>query len=566
MKSTLKNLLTFALLAIIISSCGGKKASLLIPENAGMVLHIDAASLSSKLSWEEIKNSDWFKMANEKSKADEFERKLMENPENSGVDMKSDLYLFMAPSGNNSYGVVQGKIKDLKAFEELVKKMSEGKEIKKDGDMSYAGESDGIVTWTSDKFMLVGEGSNMNSASGFGEYKGKSSLTQDSLIKYAKGLYGLKGGNSIAGNSNFMSMLNDKGDMHVWIGSSLTSGALPKQLSMLNSSVMKGNSTAMTINFENGKIAGTAKSYYNKELTDLYKKYQGGNLNTDMLKKIPGDNVSAVIALNYQPEGLKAFLKLLGVDGLADGFISQAGITLDEVIAANKGDLLLAITDFTMKEREVKIDMGGNEPFVHKTSAPDVKVLFATSIGNKGAFDKLIATAQKAIADAGDRAADAAGNIKYEVKDNWFIAGNSQENVTAYGSGTKDHAFISKISGHPMGVYINIKKIIEGVDVKNLGGFGKAEMTMLTGNGNNIWEDIVMYGGELKDGATTSHFEVNLVDKNVNSLKQLNGYFSTIAKNAKSTFEGMDEMDFPAMDSPAVRKNKLPPLELRPAQ
>jgi hypothetical protein len=563
MKSTLKNLLTFGLLALIISSCGGKKASMLIPENAGLIVHIDAASLSSKLSWDEIKNSDWFKMATEKSKADEFERKLMENPENSGVDMKSDFYIFNAPSGTNSYAVVQGKIKDLKAFEELVKKMGEGKEIKKDGDMSYTGESDGIVTWTSDKFMVVGEGSGMNSASGFGENKGRSTLTQDSLIKYAKSLYSLKGDNSIADDSKFKSMLNDKGDMHVWIGSSMMGGGLPKQLSMLKAgSVLQGNSTAMTISFDNGKINGTAKSYYNKELTDLYKKYQGGNLNTDMLKKIPGENVSAVIALNYQPEGLKAFLKLLGVDGLADGFLSEAGITLDEVIAANKGDLLLAVTDFTVKEREVKIDMGGGEPFVHKTTAPDVKVLFATSIGNKGAFDKLIATAQKAIADAGDQAAQAAGAVKYEVKDNWFIAGNSQENVTAYGSGTKDHAFISKISGHPMGVYINIKKIMEGIDVNKM---GLNERILL--GGGNIWEDIVMYGGELKDGAATSHFEINLVDKNVNSLKQLNGYLSSIAKTSKSEIEGMDR-DFPTVDTTMVAppKQAPPKVELKPAQ
>jgi hypothetical protein len=85
---------------------------------------------------------------------------------------------------------------------------------------------------------------------------------------------------------------------------------------------------------------------------------------------------------------------------------------------------------------------------------------------------------------------------------------------------------------------------------------------MLLG-GSNIWEDMVMYGGETKNGASISYFEINMVDKNVNSLKQLNGYFNSIAKGYKNSMES-DDMRFRGMDT-TVAPPPPPPAEVKPA-
>jgi hypothetical protein len=47
---------------------------------------------------------------------------------------------------------------------------------------------------------------------------------------------------------------------------------------------------------------------------------------------------------------------------------------------------------------------------------------------------------------------------------------------------------------------------------------------------SNIWQDIVAAGGSYKDKAMNFTFEVNLVDKNTNSLKQLNQYINNLYK------------------------------------
>lgn len=62
MKLSIKSLslIITSILLLALSSCS-KKASVPVPEDAFFVLHIDGASLNSKLSWDEIKKSEWFK-------------------------------------------------------------------------------------------------------------------------------------------------------------------------------------------------------------------------------------------------------------------------------------------------------------------------------------------------------------------------------------------------------------------------------------------------------------------------------------------------------------------------
>ncbi len=53
-----------AIALLLITSCSsGDKSAIAIPKDAGLVLYINTASLSSKLSWKEIQQTNWFKEA-----------------------------------------------------------------------------------------------------------------------------------------------------------------------------------------------------------------------------------------------------------------------------------------------------------------------------------------------------------------------------------------------------------------------------------------------------------------------------------------------------------------------
>lgn len=82
---------------------------------------------------------------------------------------------------------------------------------------------------------------------------------------------------------------------------------------------------------------------------------------------------------------------------------------------------------------------------------------------------------------------------------------------------------------------------------------GGSEMTEAS---LNMWQDITGTGGEFKDKYSEAEFEINLVDKNTNSLKQLNQYIDKMAtgfeKAKKERMEKWKGMNENMTDSVAV--------------
>ena len=106
--------------------------------------------------------------------------------------------------------------------------------------------------------------------------------------------------------------------------------------------------------------------------------------------------------------------------------------------------------------------------------------------------------------------------------------------------------FADKIGGHPFGLYIDIQKIMKSSQptVTEAPSLSALESSM------KLWQDVVMTGGEIKDGAMTAELTVNLIDKKTNSLKQINQYIEQLAALKKSRQAGVD--DIKVEDDPMV--------------
>lgn len=518
------------LLVVLVTSCS-KKSNVPVPEDAAVVVHIDGASLSSKLSWDEIKQSEWYRIANEKTK-DSLSRVVLNDPEASGIDIKSDMYVFVKMQGKGSYTAVIGNVKDEKAFANFMSKSMEGKTPTKEGDISVIRSEKSVLTWKGNRFVMIADSPEANASGnmmGSQDYENRG-FPVDSLVYFANQVYNLDGKKSLGNNERFADMLKEKGDAHFWINTgSMYGGAMPAMLALTKANLLfKDNVTAATLNFDNGKITVDGKSYYNKELEALYKKYSMKNMDESMLKMIPSQNVAAVFAMNYPPEGLKEFVSLLGLDGLINMFLAEDGFTLDDFIRANKGDILFSVSDFGFSTKPVGMDSVSQNmgSMGYRTrQSPEAKFLFATSVNDKAAFQKMMDLLRDKMSKEGGPAASAMmGKIPYQLKDNWFIAGNDSAHVFSYGAASVEQPFLSLIKGHPMGGYIDIQKFINGFrPTMDSTAMQIADQSLKT------WQDIVFYGGEFKNNSTLTHMEINMVDKNTNSLKQLNNYISFIA-------------------------------------
>lgn len=540
-------LLLVAAALLTLSSCS-KKPDAPIPSNAGFVLHIDGKSISDKLPWSEVKQSTWFQLASENADADSLQTVLMNDPGQSGIDIESDGWVYAVTRGQGAYTALSWKLSDAQKLESVMKSADAGITIQKKESMSYLVDEETLLVWNADRILLLNDASEMvreiNGASEQKEeytdesdemapYEEPFSFTADSLLVIAHELFNLKSGDKLSSDDKFADLISSDGDVHFWFnvgklyGNSLAGSLL--SLSKL-SALLDGNIGTASISFNDGAIEIDSKGYVGEELKALYKKYEASNFNEAGLKNIPAGEVNMAFAMNYPPDGLKAFLSLLGVDGLVNTFLQEAGFSIDEFVKANTGDVFFSLSDFQIKKVKKTLEGFEGEPIEFETTEPDGKLLFGAAVKDQAPFQKMMDVFKKLLTEKAGMGEESLSKIPYQMKDKWFIAGNNNEQMQQYASKQTDHTFLDRIKGHPIGLFVNISSFIKG-SMTEIGEdqFGK-DMAQLS---LQFWKDIVLTGGEFKDGATVSHISLRLGDEKTNSLKALNKYIGDLAKLSK---------------------------------
>jgi len=538
MKSNLKLIAIFISLAFIIASCGKTyKEGKMIPNNALAVVHVNTKSLADKLPWNDIKQTSWFKEIYNDTSVQSWAKKIMDSPEGTGIDFNSGLIFFMQkPVGTDGQIVFEGEIKDEKAFEAFNKNLGEEAIATKDGDLNLltlknmpTPKEEMVVGWNDNKFAYVvnSPGFPKKMKYDMDTLNSNTGLTDaQNLIEVCKNLFALKTDNSMAKNDKFNGLLKEDGDIHVWQNTEeiAKSSAQMGALGMLKLDLfLKGNISTFTASFNDGKITVKQKLYASPELTDLIKKYFGGSINTDMVKNIPSQNINGVLALHFKPEGIKELVKLAGMDGFLNIFLSEKNVSLDDIVKANKGDIIFAVTDFGMKKDSINMGDGTDKGSSYMYEKPSASFLFSASIGDRPSFNKLLDAGKKA---GGDMMSSA--RIFYANNDRFFAVGNSQQYISKYiEGGNNKFDFVDKIENHPFGLFIDIQKILTTASLKPA---GDSSEQVIMNESLKTWQSLYAMGGEYKDDGFLFNSEINFVDKSTNSLKQLNSYFDKISK------------------------------------
>lgn len=547
----LPSLTVIAFAVLIFSSCKNNgKSNVAVPKDAAIVFHINSSSLSSKLSWQEIRQTNWFKQMYSESH-DTLAQKIMNDPESSGIDSKSDITFFIKKQGNGGFGVLEGTVKDAAAFETF-SKGTKNKQTQKEGDWFFIkNDNESLVMWNKSKFAFIidmPQIGRINSLSSMGNMGNTeiAKFSTDSLKKFVTAILTMDKNNSLGEDERFANLLKQNGDVHVWMNTGqLYSGMGGGMMSMMKiNTLFEGSISAATLSFDEGKISMKTKQYYGKEMNDLIKKYEPKPVSADVINRIPSQNIIGAFVMNYPPEGIKAFLQATGFDGLANGFLGKYNYSLDEFITAYKGQLVFAATDLEVKQVKQPFE-GMNQPYI--SARPDIKILFALSVNNKAAFEKLIG-----IATSQEGAKQSLSKVFYKVNTDWFAVSNSSETVDKFlAGGNNKLPFADKISGHPFGMYIDIQKIM-----KASGSFIKDSSGVTALNASiKLWQDVVATGGEYKNGGMTGEVVVNLVDKKTNSLKQLNQYFEQLAALKKSKNQQNYQSDSTSVYTPPMADN-----------
>lgn len=522
---------------IILASCSKTNTQgKFIPKDAPLVIHINGASLSEKLPWDEIKQSQFFKETYSDSTVPGFIKKVLDNPENSGIDVKGDLLLFGIQDSAGSYFCLQGNIKDATKFDAFNNEVITAGAKSEDGEIKYIIKDRIAAGWNKEKFIYIIDMPNIGRYDTYSNIDTKNKSRDVNAT--CKSIFALKEDNTLAKDEKFTALMKEKGDVHFWINMEVIYNEIPnvsKAYDMLNlNKLYTGTRSTATINFENGKITADTKNYVGEELSSIFKKYEGGNIDEDMIKRIPAKNIAALFVMNYKPEAIKKIIEISGFGELLNLGMSFLGFNVDDFIKANKGDVVIALTDIKQQVHTYPSYEDSTKTNTYTTTDPEF--LFATSIADKNAFN-LIINGVKKLSQKSDK--DLSKSIFYNSNEKYFVIGNNKENTDKYlGSPSANFDFIKKLNNSSIAGYADIQYIMRKFESEAAKDSTSKAMYDLS---VKMWENVFLTGGKYTNGGLTQQFEINLVDKNTNSLKQLNNYISTIASLAKEHEKKMME-------------------------
>ena len=125
------------------------------------------------------------------------------------------------------------------------------------------------------------------------------------------------------------------------------------------------NYTSGIIKFESGKVSMQMKRYMPASLDSIYSKYPLGNINVELLKKLPAGHPVFLYSFRFSPAMINEIFTKMGADNLLDS-LNKKNIKKEDILAALKGDAMLAVvkvSDFS-EEDSVTSKLNGMQVFV----------------------------------------------------------------------------------------------------------------------------------------------------------------------------------------------------------
>ena len=526
----------FLSLCVLLAMASCKKSNKqgrYIPANASIIVHVNAGSLSEKLPWEEVKQNEFFRRMSADTSLSSMAKSALDNPENTGIDTKKDMVFFVVNDSSGAYVAFEGSVKDAAKFKAYnTASIQNASASQKDG-IEYISNNEMTVSWDKDKFIVVADAPEssmkypenpwMDSAFkqlNIDSVKQSPAKIARNVLLTATQLHKLEADKSLGENERFGELVTGKGDMHFYMnleGLGNVDGGMPG-MSMLNlSKLTEGAVATGTADFEDGKIAMDLMFYANKEMTSFWKKYAGNKINEDMLQRLPAKDVAVFMALNFKPEGLKEFLKILGLEGFVSLGAPTLGFSLDEFLKANKGDLVFSVSDLAQ-------DSSGEQK---------ANIFFAASVNDKPSFDKLVAAGKKF---GGQITSQIKTPLFFNYNEQYFSMGNNQQAVNSFVSKADNSRleYYKKIATGPIAGYVDLQYIFRSMQANaNQDSLAKAALVA----SSKMWDNILISGGAFKNNGLSQHLEINLVDKSTNSLKQLNQYMGRVGSLAQQKKE-----------------------------
>lgn len=565
-KSISKVLLAAVTTAVMLSACSKTpEESRYIPKTAGVIVDLNAKQLTTKLVTNGITMDKLFDAAQTKDTANEM-MKAWKDAENSGIDLQSHFFASFVfqgqPAENKSYISLTASLKDADKFEAYLKKNIANYSLKTQNDFKYIWEEKqhAVIGWNKSAVIYI-SAVNPNDLEKYApggssapDYPSDEPMVDSAAVPAADEvivdsavaipaalvateddaviktwvaevdhLFHLKKEESAGTIEPFAKLLKENADAGIFVNpEAIYNGG---QFTMIPANVkklMEGSFYTGTVNFENGKIVFNGHSYMGKELAAIYKKYGKKEIDMDMLKKYPSQNITGFVSYAFDFRMIGDIVKATGMDGMVNLLMGKSGLSMDDVLNAFEGQLTYVASDFAITKKESPYFPG------EFTEKPDAKWIFSLKVGNKDAFNKVMTSPmlKEVFTREGDHYTvanpmAAATMPAMSITEKYVTLGSDSALLQEY-LGGKGHIKLpdgieSKVKGSMIGGYVDLEKVTSVIPEDK----ADEDEKVVVKKAKDLLKDVTFVSKA--DGGDVQHGEAVLTFKNKdqNSLVQL---------------------------------------------
>lgn len=269
-----------------------------IPDNSSYVVKINGARINNNVNFDEIRASDLykdfiFKMLNNKTAEERAIIKLFETPDETGLNLKSEMYIYAIPEevkatskkDDDYYDYYAPKMRattvvaipllNSKNFTDFVKDIfantPKTKALKAGKGMYYIKNGSSLIIWNSEKVFLCDLPYSIYYDKGYSKSDIKkviksiaNPITSKSITSNTKIL------NALAVDADLAYIFNSNAwtDMP-WLYDEINRQDQIKDSTLINKELFKDNYSFSYINFENGKTVFSGNQFYGEKLAGI---------------------------------------------------------------------------------------------------------------------------------------------------------------------------------------------------------------------------------------------------------------------------------------------------------
>lgn len=524
----------------------------LIPKDAIVVASLELPTIAKRFNDADYKNSSWYKAFEDRAQKVGLTgeqiamRFMLKNPTETGLNVMSDVYYYMAADGENVYNTLVFDVDDSNEFEKLVKMFDSEITIHLETNYRWGNiDSQTVIAWNKEGGVI------MNNSNYYNPYEDKWS--KEALSK----VFGRTEENSILANDQFQRLRDTSGELAVYFNGTAASelkelgsrefGSI-SMLAQLDK--MKDVSMFGSLHFNKGDVHFSFEVESNNKEYDESIIVSDKPLSTDHIKLMTDDRLLAFVSLSFdfgkvidnilkqEPDAQAQFNQML----------AEQGLTFDEFKSMFSGELSLALNavEYRQPVRFEDIYFEGFEGEMQPEMVPVFALNFSS--GNKEAVKKVL---RKNVAEEGVMTEDANGVFHFrspfaiafdiaETPIGFMISNNEKLIAKANGQGLSANATAQELAGaHPTAAYWNMDISSYSQDFNQFledeaGSEMESVLTYM-----KIFKDMKLHGGAKK---MDSH--IYMKDDSENSLTALIKQFDVLFK------EETKDQEIPSVESP----------------